>query len=545
MAKQVYKIVSAFFLILLFEKCAQVGVLTGGKRDTIPPKLIEALPANNTVNFNSDQVVLKFDEHVKLTDLPNQLIISPKLGFDPDIYADGKKIIISFKKHALLPNTTYRFYFGKAILDMTEGNALTNFEYVFSTGNQIDSLRIKGTVLNAFNNKPEKDIIIGIYNKAEAVDSLPYKKTPNYITRSSESGDFAFGNLPPGIYKVYGLADKNKNYMYDGEVERIAFLDSALELKGDTNIKLNLFQEESNKAYIKKISSPYFGFSQIILNKKSIISLKTINKADKHNIYETNTGKLKDTISFFYKNLSDTLDLLVENLSFKKTDTVKVKLPKIKAGKKKISVSLNASGGKLFFNKPLQLVFLNWMDTSTTNVTKLKLSSKTDSLIETEKLKYKWININTLQINNRLRQGTQYSLKVDTNAFFDVSGNKNDSSMIVFQTESENELGKLSLKLLFNKKQGYLVQLINEQEQIIREQFVSFSLSGSNATTIDFTNVTPGTYQIKIVFDENENKKWDTGNLNSKIQPEHVYIHPKAIKILSDWEIEEEILIKE
>ena len=91
----------------------------------------------------------------------------------------------------------------------------------------------------------------------------------------------------------------------------------------------------------------------------------------------------------------------------------------------------------------------------------------------------------------------------------------------------------------------YLIQLIDQQEQIVKEKFISFSLSGSNAITIDFTNVTPGTYQIKIVFDDNENKKWDTGSIISKIQPEHVFIHPKPIKILSDWEIEEEILIKE
>jgi uncharacterized protein (DUF2141 family) len=545
MAKQGFKIVSAFFLILLFGKCAQVGPLTGGKRDSTPPKLIEALPANRSVNFKSDQIVLKFNEHVKLSDLPNQLIISPKLSFEPDIETDGKKVIISFKKQALLPNTTYRFYFGKAVIDMTEGNSLENFEYVFSTGNMIDSLRIKGIVLNGFNNKAEKDIIIGLYNKSEDIDSLPYKKTPNYITRSSESGTFAFGNLPQGIYKVHALADKNKNYLYDGEIERLAFLESALELSTDTNVSLKLFKEEANKVFVKKIYSPYYGFSQVILNKKSVLSLKALNKADDAHIYETNVGKEKDTISFYYKNLSDTLDLVLKNISFKRTDTIKVQLPKIKGAKKKISATLNTYLGKLPLNTSLQLVFLNWMDTSNTDATKIKLSSKTDSLISDEKIKYKWININTLQISNKLKQGSQYSLKIDTSAFFDVSGNKNDSLMLAFQTENENELGKLSLKLLFNKKQGYLVQLINEQEQIIREQFVSFSLSGSNATTIDFTNVSPGTYQIKIVFDVNENKKWDTGNLNSKIQPEHVFIHPKPIKVLSDWEIEEEILIKE
>ncbi|MBA3682240.1 MAG: Ig-like domain-containing protein [Bacteroidetes bacterium] len=550
MAKQVVKIVLAVLFILLLERCAQIGSLTGGTRDTTPPKLLEAIPANKTINFNSDQVILKFDEHVKLADLPNQLIISPKLGFDPDIQAEGKKIIISFNKQTLLPNTTYRFYFGKAIIDMTEANPIENFEYVFSTGNTIDSLKIKGIVLNGFNNKPEKDIIIGLYNKVEYVDSLPYKKTPNYITRTSESGEFAFGNLPHATYKVYALADKNKNYLYDGDIERIAFNDSELDLSSDTSITLNLFKEEAPKAFIKKTNSPYYGFSQVILNKKSVLDLKTLNKEDAGNIFETNVGKEKDTLSFYYKNLKDTLVIMVKNLSYKKTDTIKVQLPKVNSGnkagnKKMVTFSSNAATGKLAINTPLQLSFLNWMDTSKTNMSKLKLTSKKDSLISEQALKYKWININTLEIGNKLKQGLDYSLKVDSNAFFDVNRNKNDSSLINFQTQSETELGKLSLKLLFNKKQGYLVQVINDQEQIIREQFIAFSLSGSNAATIDFTNVAPGTYKIKIVFDVNENKKWDTGDLNSKIQPEHVFIHPKPIKILADWEIEEEILIKE
>jgi hypothetical protein len=550
MAKQAVKIVLAVLFILLLERCAQVGTLSGGKRDTTAPKLIEAIPANKTVNFNSQQIILKFDEHVKLSDLPNQLIISPKLGFDPDIETDGKKVIISFNKQTLLPNTTYRFYFGKAIIDMTEANPLSNFEYVFSTGNNIDSLRIKGVVLNAFNNKPEKDIIIGLYNKVEDVDSLPYKKTPNYITRSSESGEFEFSNLPYAVYKVYGLADKNKNYIYDGDIEKIAFSDSTLTLRSDTSVKLSLFKEEAPKAFIKKISSPYYGFSQVIFNKKSVLSLKPFNNEDAKNIYETNVGKEKDTLSFYYKNLKDTLVLLIKNVSFKKTDTVKVQLPKVNSGnkpgnKKMVSFSNNAATGKLAINTPLQLTFLNWMDTARTDISKLKFISKKDSLISDQAIKYKWININTLEIGSKLKQGLDYSLKTDTNAFFDVNGNKNDSSMITFQTRSESELGKMTLKLLFNKKQGYLVQVTNDQEQIIREQFISFSLSASNAVTIDFTNVTPGTYKIKIVFDTNENKKWDTGDLNLKIQPEHVFIHQKPIKVLADWEIEEEILIKE
>jgi hypothetical protein len=545
MNKQIFKIIFPALAILLFAKCAQVAPLNGGKRDIDPPKLLEAIPANKTINFNSDQIVLKFNENIKLQDLPNQLFVSPKLSFDPDIEADGKKITISFKKQALLPNTTYRFYFGKAVIDMTEGNAIPNFEYVLATGNAIDSLKIKGTIINAFNNKPESDVTIGLYNKTVEIDSLPYKISPNYITRTSQNGSFQFTNLPYTIYKVFGFLDKNKNYLYDGDAEKISFYGTDLDLKSDTNIKLSLFKEEPAKVYVKKINSPYFGFTQIVLNKKSFLSLNSVNKADEKNIYETNPGIEKDTLSFYYKNIKDTLPLILKNSSFKKIDTLKVQLPKTNALKKNFTFTTNASTGKLPLQKPLQIRFINWMDTNRTTISKIKLTSKTDSLINLEKLNYKWLNITTLEIGNKLKQGIRYSLKVDTNAFFDENGIKNDSLKQEFETENENELGKLSLKLLFNKKQGYLIQLIDQQEQIVKEKFISFSLSGSNATTIDFTNVTPGTYQIKIVFDDNENKKWDTGNIISKIQPEHVFIHPKPIKILSDWEIEEEILIKE
>lgn len=545
MNKQLFKIIFPTLAILLFAKCAQVAPLNGGKRDIDPPKLMEAVPANKAVNFNSDQIVLQFNENIKLQDLPNQLIVSPKLSFDPEIEADGKKITISFKKQPLLPNTTYRFYFGKAVIDMTEGNALPNFEYVFATGSTIDSLKIKGTIKNAFNNKAESDITIGLYNKNEEVDSLPYKKSPNYITRTLENGAFEFANLPHSVYKVFGFLDKNKNYVYDGDVEKIAFYGSDLDLKSDTNIKLLLFKEEPSKVFVKKINSPYFGFTQIILNKKGVLSLNALNKVDNKNIYETKPGIEKDTLAFYYKDLKDTLALILNNISFKKTDTIKVQLPKVNALKKKFSFSTNAPNGKLVLQKPLQITFLSWMDTNKIDISKIKLTGKTDSLIKLEQLNYKWLSVTTLEIGNKLKQGNRYSLKVDTNAFFDASGIKNDSLKTEFETESENELGKLSLNLLFNKKQGYLIQLTDQQEQIIKEKFISISLSGSNATSVDFTNVTPGTYQIKIVFDDNENKKWDTGNFNSKIQPEHVFIHPKAIKILSDWEIEEEILIKE
>lgn len=50
----------------------------------------------------------------------------------------------------LLPNTTYMFNFGDAVVDVTENNKAKDLVYVFSTGASIDSLSLSGTVVDAF-----------------------------------------------------------------------------------------------------------------------------------------------------------------------------------------------------------------------------------------------------------------------------------------------------------------------------------------------------------------------------------------------------------
>src|SRR5436189_5100431 len=104
------------FLLLFLCRCAQVGVLNGGKRNNNPPKLVKAIPASGSLNFDSKEVVLQFDEFVQLKDLPNQLIVSPRIKTSPEIETEGKKIRITLKKEELSPNTTYRLAFDNSIV---------------------------------------------------------------------------------------------------------------------------------------------------------------------------------------------------------------------------------------------------------------------------------------------------------------------------------------------------------------------------------------------------------------------------------------------
>jgi hypothetical protein len=546
MIRRAPQIVLGVFIIMTIMRCAQIVSLNGGKKDTVPPKLTEAVPLNYSASFNREEIVLKFDEFVQVKDLVNQLIVSPKLKTPPEITAEGKKIRIRFKKEELLPNTTYRFYFGTSIADMNESNSIPDFEYVFSTGGVIDSLKIRGNISEATSNKPVPNVLIGLYYKERGNDSLPFLQEPDYLARSNENGEFRFRNLPYKGFKVYGILDKNKNGLYDGDLEKVSFLENTLKLISDTNIHLNLFQEESEKIFIRRTFSPYYGLAQVFLNKKAKIGISALKPGDIVNISQTNADKERDTVSVYYRKIADTLALVVQLGSYK-TDTLRLPVPR-KSGtsKKRLkSYVTNISENKLPLDARIQFTFSNWMDTTRSDLSKIRLSSTEDSLVSLVPLKGHWRNINSFEIDHKLKEGVNYTLKTDTNAFFDTDQFTNDTSTLHFRTESRTEFGKLTLKVLLGKKQHYIVQLINQQDKVVRETSAAFSLSSSNAATLDFTDLPPGIYFAKIIFDDNKNGKWDSGNLIRKQQPEKVIIHSKQLKIVSDWEIEEEIIMKE
>jgi len=533
-------------LLVLLSRCAQVVPLSGGAKDVSPPKLVEASPALSSTSFTASKIILEFDEYVQVRDLTNQLIINPKIKTTPEITAVGKKVIVSLVQKELLPNTTYRFSFGNSIADMNESNPISNFEYVFSTGKSIDTLQLSGTITNAFDNEPVSGAVVGLYYPQERNDSIPYIYTPDYLTLTTDNGQFSFKNLPKKRFAIYTFTDKNKNRLYETQAEKIGFLDKELQLESDSSIDLCIFQEEQEKVFIKKSVSPFYGFAQIILNKKSQFSVKSLHEKDSENVRDINQNVLRDTISIFYKSLYDTLNLILEQAPKKQKDTLRMSIPKIRSGKTTFmpfnTILPNTSPQQ---NDSIKLKFFNWMDTSKVERLMTHLLEQVDSLPTNKAFKGYWRTIDEFVLSTHLKPGTPYILKIDSGAFTNMHGNSNDSVKVTFKTKTKEEFGKVTLKVKLNKKQSYIIQLLNDQMKIVQQRIISFSLSSSNAVTIDFTNIPPGSYKVKIIFDDNENQKWDSGELNAKRQPEKVIINSKQLKIVADWEIEEEIFEKD
>jgi hypothetical protein len=186
-----------------------------------------------------------------------------------------------------------------------------------------------------------------------------------------------------------------------------------------------------------------------------------------------------------------------------------------------------------------------WVDSTKMNIDRIRLTSKTDSMVSKTPLNVTWTAPDRFVINTTLKPKTNYVLKVDTSAFRSFNGMVNDSVKVPFSILKKSDLGSLTLKITFNRKQAYVIQLINGAGNTVKEDKVSFSLSASNTATLVFKDIPEDTYHVRIIYDMNEDLTWNTGNFLKNVQPEKTYIFEKAIKILPDWEVEEEFLLKE
>lgn len=255
-------LIFSFFIILLSFSlvvgntgCGQIGMPTGGPKDSIPPRFLSASPALRSVNVKTNRITLTFDEYVNLKEAQTNVLISPFPKKTPTI--DYKLKTVSIKlKDSLLPNTTYSINFGDAIIDNNEGNPLKNFTYVFSTGNQIDSFALSGNVVIAETGKTDSTLQVLLYRSLN--DSAVQKTKPDYISRLSGDGSFLFVNLPAGKFRVYALKDGDGGKTYNSKKELFAFSDSVI-LVSENTIPVSLFafaaetedQNNNSKSTIK------------------------------------------------------------------------------------------------------------------------------------------------------------------------------------------------------------------------------------------------------------------------------------------------------
>ena len=528
------------FVGLFLGSCASRVQPNGGAKDTKAPKLVSSEPTNEATLFKGDKITLNFDEFVELKDGGTGIIVSPPLTKPPDISLKGKSIQIRFKE-TLDTSTTYNITLGKSVTDITEGNALTEMGFAFSTGAQIDSMRISGNVNDAYTNKPSKGVLIMLYN--ELNDSLPYKKTPRYFARSDEQGNYTIRNIKKGTYLIFALDDANSNYLFDQPDEKIGFQMNPLVVDTANLASLNIRMTLEKQTRQRLLKNTFEQPGKITLKYAVPIEKFNISTQDGTpvNYYSEFKSGDDSLIVWVPQNTSDSLSIFCKSTAWgiDRTDTLAfstAKKIKLKAGRNSkvksdtlLTFSTNLENGKIRFSEKLKIA-----------------PNHPSKLIHPERI-FWVIAKDTIKITNTQNSETGFtfeyslpSMPANTGnlvcmpgAFRDIYSMENDTTNIPVSILTEDDLGLLDFKIQSSElNEPLVIELLDSKNSVVFKQKVKLGES------LVFGNLTPGKYTARIIVDTNNDEQWSNGIFKTRTQADRMFYYSGDITIRSGWDLE-------
>ena len=533
------KIQSLFLIVLVlsFSQCAKKGRPDGGPKDEDAPLFVTANPPYETINFDKNEINIYFNEYIKLKDLSKQLIISPPLNPEnpPLISPQGSpsKYINIKILDTLLENSTYIFDFGNSVQDNNEANTLERFKYVFSTGAYIDSLTLAGNVKNSFKSESVENIKLLLYRLDSAyTDSAVYNRKPDYVTSTLDSSNYEFSNLRKGDYLLVALNDARSDYIFNPKTDEIGFFKDTISLPRDSIIKteLSIFKEELPYIFrrgkeIRK-GQLIFGYQ----GKPSNLKVETLSAVPDNFQTIIFPEKDKDTLNLWHSPIEkDSLIFKISNNNI--IDTITVALRKKQLDSltvTKITGGVLNIKDTLFFstNNPIIKIDtskINFVHTDSIYITyKAFISKKESSVGFLFEKKFK----------------TSYKLNLYPDALVDIFETSNDTVTSQFRTRSIEDYGEISLSIQNPEMVPVIIQLTDINDATVAQE------TSSENKIISFKYLIPKKYKIRIIYDTNNNGKWDTGNYLQKKQAEPVEYFPDIQEVRPNWELNEVIKIK-
>lgn len=551
------KIITAFFLLALCASCAEIQPLTGGERDSQAPRLDSSRYStpNKSTNFKEKEIILTFDEWIQLDQAQNKVLISPPPAEKPTIKLKHKSLIIRFKED-LRENTTYTINLGDAVKDLSEGNIAKNFNFVLSTGTFIDSLQVKGTIVDAKTSLPKENIWVMLYDQYQ--DSVPMLQKPYYITKTNKEGQFLIDNVKSDSFKIFALLDKNSNYLFDAAGEEIGFWTRDFRLTDSTQptIQLQLFLP---KQELKVLSQRLLtkGVFKIVYNQaieKELARLRPLftPPADFEQIQYANADStyiwikgsfLADSVYRFANANNDTLNYSFSAMAADYPKPILVAEVSTKASNKSSNKKAALPLIKQQPQKPLQLFF----NTPIASFYSQKIQFFRDTILDSNRVAppaFAPDAIKPTQLNANfgdLPAGV-YQLVFLPNAVNNFFGQANTDTLFqTIQIMKPTDYGRLQVNLLgFDSLQNnrYIFQLVRGKDEIVYTEI--FDNQQDSSKVFKFESLAPAAYSAQIIFDNNKNNRWDTGDYLARQQPERV-LNSKPIAVRADWDNELEV----
>ena len=567
--------------------CANIGNPSGGPIDKTPPIFMRSNPTPNAVNVKDRKIEIFFDEIVTLKDPSTKIIVSPAQTEMPRMSALGRKVTVELVD-SLLPNTTYTIDFSNSIQDNNEGNAIDNFAFAFSTGSDIDSMRVSGYVLDSRTLEPMQSVVVGL--QSNLADSAFHKEKLQRVALTNDRGQFTIRNVSPGSYHIFALKDLDRDYKFGNPTEDIAFLDSIIvpsigtreaadTVYNDLNeidtimratrpayfpndILLSMFNEDRKSQYLAnnlRVDSTRISLTFAAAS-DTLPSLSIVGRNDvPDQWYTLERSQTNDTLTYWIRPphlvSADTLMVATtylrtdtaSNLSWG-TDTLKFTFQRQKAKKKKKNEETDSleqirfmelhplANGTQEVYAPLLLQTGTPIERYSREAFHLQRKLQNDTIfypaeIKSIALRDSTLNRRDLVLKVDWEPGAAYTLAVDSLAMTDIYGLQTKPLKVDFNVRKMEEYGNIVFNITAVRDSA-IVELLDGTEKIVLRAPVKNHRA-------ELLNLLPGKYYARLFIDRNGNGKYDTGNYDMHLQPEETVYYPGAINLKKNWDVEQ------
>lgn len=513
--------------IFIMIGCAQQRPLSGGIKDTTSPTILAVYPKPLSTNFNSNTIEFQFDEYVQLNNIYQELIISPPLKTQPIIKVKKKSVVVELKE-PLKENTTYTFNFGDGVVDVNESNKVKDLIYVFSTGDQLDSLVVVGKTLFPVSNEQIGGIKIMLFE--DSVDIVHGKNlTPSYFARTFPDGTFVIPYLPEGHFQLMALDDGNGNYRADPE-ERVSLIAACAPQVRDTvsmdEKVMSLYPQLPTIIDITSYDVDSTGRLAMPWNpayeNRIPFDIKSLNSSFSNFTYFTPE---RDTL--FYQLVGAPEEKGVKVSMQYGTDIDTLEIPFYKSEfKTKLKLS-HSVGARIRASD--SIYFETMVPIATWDFDKMKLSK--DSVEQTG---IAWNTLSSFEVSSKpaFIADSKYQMVVLPGFAVDIAGNTNDTLKINFTTNRAEDLGSLIIEVgeYFQHPEGWL-EVRDKSDLVIWKEKVS----GRNSISI--LNIKPNEYSVVYFEDLNANEFWDALDFEAQKEAEKIILQPTKFNVRANWEM--------
>jgi hypothetical protein len=537
-------------ILVVVTGCANQMAPGGGEIDKVPPQVLEVIPATGTTNFTDDHFEITFDKYVDKRSVQDAIFISPTIQKGLKYDWSGKSLDVYFKD-SLKKNTTYTVTIGTDVKDLNNSNKMAEaFTFTFSTGNKIDKGKLSGKI---YDSNPDGIMVYAYQKNNEEIDIS--KKKPDFVSQVGPNGKYNLLGLSQGGYEVFAIRDRLRDFVYSKNEDVIGVQSKEIVLKDSTNeisgidffLSMedtiaprvsNVFMKDRNHLVVEftkaldssKVSAKIFYLLDTLAQKQ--VAPKYFFKGDlkpnQYYLFVTDSLDQKGSWTLVADSILDKHGNLstIEKTSFlTKSDLDTIAL-------KPLSAQGELLEGKIDLENQFVSVLFNDAIDSADVHKKITIEDAKGNLILTKIFRKDDAGFN-IQLLPKLKQSTNYTLKIDLRNYTDASGNRIDS-VFKYTLASSNELdfSGASGNVLGTDSSNIVVVL-----QSVMQNKKIYSTKLSEKKNFDFKKITPGKYLIWSFKDRNKSDKYEYGTVNPYKYSEEFVYYPDTLNLRARWPV--------